>query len=139
MNDTNRAVALLRQTLPEHVRRTPFLVQTYTEALDGIAFCEQHPSGPVWKHAACLACEVIETPSEQLAALIVALLRATAPLAAHLNAIDAWDHRPEQDNPDGPWRCGACGDLGRQPIRCPAWSAADITRAINGTEAANHG
>lgn len=130
MNDTNQAVALLRQTLPETLRTTPHLVLTYSGQLDGIAFCprQTHDHGEQYT---CGSCEVIGIYDPQLAALIVALLRAAGPLAAHLNAVDAWDHHPEQDNPDAPWSCAACGELGRQPNRCPAFSAADITRAIN--------
>ena len=130
MNETNRAVAALRATLPETWRHTPRLVQTDSEAIDGIAFCPKpHATEGEDEFAACEWCEVIDTYSPQLAARIVALLRATEPLAAHLNALDIRGHALV-DTGDG-WKCAACGDLGRRRDECPGQSAARIVEAIN--------
>lgn len=134
-NDTQRAVAALRTRLPEPYRPAPRLVRTTTEALDGMAFCRAH-EGPA--EQTCDRCRVIDLYEPKLAEQIVIGLRTTEPLAAHLNAIDTWGHNPTPvvlpDGPNNLWGCPVCGLL-NQPERCPAWSAADITRAINGTEA----
>lgn len=149
------AAAKLRASLPHCLAAaTTRLIQSDSEAIDAVAWCEKPDHEP---YTECDHCHVVETHHLELAVLVVALYQAREPLAAWLEraaaqwADDTYLDKPEHTDGCGPgWSmckghaqerfCDRCGNplaTGAHSDRCTCWDAAlAVARALNGTLAA---
>lgn len=99
------AAVLLAADLPGYAAAQPRLIPDDEEASQ-VAFCIDHPEGTdregvPWLALVCGRCVVVECHWEELASLLVALLRARRPLAALLED-DAQIHESMPGADEGP-------------------------------------